>query len=224
MRSWENRSDTVVVDEPFYAHYLIETGIDHPGREEVIGDQENDWRVVAETMATGDCGAAIQYQKHMAHHLLPGMAGEWLLKLRNILLVRDPEAMLMSLCRVLPTVTVFDTGLRQQVELARWLAEELGEQPGVIDSRVILEDPATGLAALCAAVGVGMDDDMLAWPAGPRDTDGIWAKYWYDSVEASTGFEPYRPPSGRIDPGLRSVLSECLDLHAELLSLCRPII
>ncbi|NCW57866.1 MAG: HAD family hydrolase, partial [Gammaproteobacteria bacterium] len=26
MRSFGNRSDTVVVDEPFYAHYLLATG------------------------------------------------------------------------------------------------------------------------------------------------------------------------------------------------------
>jgi hypothetical protein len=34
---------------------------------------------------------------------------------------------------------------------------------------------------------------MLQWPTGPRASDGVWAKYWYDAVWASTGFEPYRP-------------------------------
>ena len=37
---------------------------------------------------------------------------------------------------------------------------------------------------------------MLAWPAGPRDTDGVWAPHWYAGVEASTGFAPYSPGSG----------------------------
>ena len=36
MRSWENRSDCSVVDEPFYACYLAETGLDHPCREDII--------------------------------------------------------------------------------------------------------------------------------------------------------------------------------------------
>ena len=36
MRSWENRPDTVVVDEPLYAAFLARTGIDHPGRAEVL--------------------------------------------------------------------------------------------------------------------------------------------------------------------------------------------
>ena len=30
MRSWENRPDCAVVDEPFYAVYLNETGLHHP--------------------------------------------------------------------------------------------------------------------------------------------------------------------------------------------------
>ena len=46
MRAWENRPDTVVVDEPLYAFYLDRTGIDHPGRAEVIASQSTDWRVV----------------------------------------------------------------------------------------------------------------------------------------------------------------------------------
>ena len=36
MRSFENRPDCMVVDEPFYACYLAETGIDHPMKDEVI--------------------------------------------------------------------------------------------------------------------------------------------------------------------------------------------
>src|SRR5881275_1659236 len=44
MRSWGNRPDTVVCDEPLYAHYLLKTGVAHPGADEVIHSQENDWR------------------------------------------------------------------------------------------------------------------------------------------------------------------------------------
>ena len=36
MRSFGSRPDTAVSDEPFYAHYLKATGIDHPGREEIL--------------------------------------------------------------------------------------------------------------------------------------------------------------------------------------------
>ena len=47
MRSFENRADTEVVDEPFYAAYLAATGLDHPMRQEVIDAGETDPRRVA---------------------------------------------------------------------------------------------------------------------------------------------------------------------------------
>ncbi len=52
MRAFENRGDCAVVDEPFYAHYLAHTGLDHPGRREVVANGETDWRRVVD-MLTG---------------------------------------------------------------------------------------------------------------------------------------------------------------------------
>ena len=37
MRAWENRPDTTVTDEPLYAFYLDRTGLDHPGRDPLLG-------------------------------------------------------------------------------------------------------------------------------------------------------------------------------------------
>ena len=53
MRSWENRSDSIVVDEPLYAHYLAATGIDHPGRDEVVAAGDTDWRAVVGRTRSG---------------------------------------------------------------------------------------------------------------------------------------------------------------------------
>ena len=50
MRSWENRGDTAVWDEPFYAYYLDSTGIQHPVDAEVIAAGETDWRRVVERL------------------------------------------------------------------------------------------------------------------------------------------------------------------------------
>ncbi len=46
MRSWENRADTRVVDEPLYGFYLDRTQLDHPGREEVIAAMGAEWQPV----------------------------------------------------------------------------------------------------------------------------------------------------------------------------------
>ena len=63
MRSFENRRDTFVSDEPFYAHYLYETGIDHPPRAKIISSGNTDWNSVADNI-TGPIpeAKAIWYQ------------------------------------------------------------------------------------------------------------------------------------------------------------------
>ena len=98
MRAWENRADTVVVDEPLYAYYLHTTGLDHPGREEILAAQPTDWRTVVRQL-TGDPlpdGATIGYQKHMTHHLLPEVDPDAFDGLRHAFLVRDPPRLLAS--------------------------------------------------------------------------------------------------------------------------------
>ena len=217
MRSWEARGDTVVVDEPFYAHYLATTGAEHPGREEVVEVHETDWRAVVERLVGPvPGGKRIFYQKHMAHHLLPGMEGRWLERLSHAFLIRDPREMLTSLIRVTPDPSLADTGLPQQVRLFRRVQSRTGQTPPVIDARDVLEDPPGILERLCAALGVPYTDRMLTWEPGRRDTDGIWAKHWYGSVERSTGFEPRRPKPDRVPDRLSGVLSACRERYDEL--------
>ena len=102
MRSWGNRPDTAVVDEPLYAYYLDRTGLDHPGRDEVIASQPTDWRVVLAELASGPLpgGAVICYQKHMTHHLLPEVDRAALAPFRHAFLIRDPREVLASYARV----------------------------------------------------------------------------------------------------------------------------
>lgn len=223
MRSWGNRADTFVCDEPLYAHYLRETGLDHPGASEVIRQHNPDWRaVVAELVGPVPGGKAIFYQKHMAHHLLPSIDRAWLDHLTHAFLIRDPREMLTSLAKVLHEPRLEDTGLPQQVEIFERVQETTGRTPPVIDAKDVLENPRGVLSALCEALDVPFDEAMLGWPAGPRDTDGVWAKYWYENVERSTGFQPYRPKPDRVPESLADVLDraeECyLKLHHHVIS------
>lgn len=218
MRSWGSRADTAVVDEPLYAFYLDRTGLDHPGRGDVLAAQPTDWRAVAATLTgpvPGD--RPLWYQKHMAHHLLPEVGRDWLLLLRHAFLLRDPRAMLASLARVLDHVTVESTGLPQQVELFRRTADHLGHPPPVIDAADVLADPEGTLRALCAALGVPFNAAMLRWAPGPRPEDGVWAPHWYASVWRSTGFEaPRREEPAEIPAHLAAVLDTCERLYDEL--------
>ncbi len=217
MRAWENRADTIVIDEPLYAHYLLVTGHNHPGRDEVLAHHETDWRtVVAELLAPLPAGKSIFYQKHMAHHLLPEIKLDWLSQLTHVFLIRDPREMLTSLVKNIPNPTVEETGLPQQVLLFRKIQADTGHVPPVLDSRDVLESPRRLLSALCEVIGIPFDERMLHWPAGPRESDGIWAKHWYASVERSTGFQPYAPKNEPVPDELAELLDECMT-HYETL-------
>jgi Sulfotransferase domain len=212
MRAWENRPDTAVTDEPLYAFYLDRTGLDHPGREQVIASQPTDWRVVLAglTGAALPPGVTIGYAKHMTHHLLPEVDRAALAPLRHAHLIRDPREVLASYARVRTEPTLDDLGLRQQAEIF----ETFGGP--VVDSRDLLTNPERILRALCQALDVPFDAGMLSWPAGPRDSDGVWAPYWYASVHASTGFAAYRPPAGPLPARLEPLARRCLPYFARL--------
>lgn len=217
LRSWGNRPDTFVTDEPLYAHYLTRLRPPHPGIDEVIASQETDWRKVVQWL-TGPIPQARQiwYQKHMSHHFLPGMELDWVDRMANCFLLREPREMLASLIRVLPNPTLFDTGLAQQKQIFEHTRRRTGQIPPVIDARDVLENPRHVLGRLCAALEIPFTEAMLSWPSGRRDTDGVWAKYWYASVEESTGFQPYHPKSAEVPANLESVLAEAEALYREL--------
>jgi hypothetical protein len=213
MRSFENRPDTVVVDEPLYGYYLARTGVNHPGRDEVIASMRADWRVVLTQLTAAPLPAAVSvcYQKHMAHHLLPEIDRAGLAGLSHAFLIRDPRRLLASYAKVRSQPVLADLGLAQQVEIFRAFGGP------VLDSADILRAPQPALQALCDALGIAFDPAMLSWPAGPRATDGVWARYWYDSVWRSTGFGPYREPADDDLPAeLEPLAAQCQPFYEEL--------
>jgi hypothetical protein len=218
MRSWENREDTLVVDEPFYAHYLDYTGLDHPGREEVIAAHERDWRrVVSALLAPVPEGIEILYQKQMSHHLLPHMGREWLGSVTHGFLIRDPRSMLVSLGEKLDDFDLLATGLPQQVEIFDYVVRSTGQVPPVIDAAELLAAPEPMLRALCAALDVEFSPRMLSWPPGPRPTDGAWAKYWYERVERSTSFESQaKEELPELTGRLAAIERQCRPLYEKL--------
>ena len=101
--------------------------------------------------------------------------------------------MLASYAAKREAVTLEDIGFVQQAELFDRVADRAGRAPPVVDAEAVRADPAGVLRRLCAAIGIAFDPAMLAWPAGPRASDGVWAPHWYGAVLASTGFTPPDP-------------------------------
>ncbi|MCP5151741.1 MAG: HAD family hydrolase [Ectothiorhodospiraceae bacterium] len=210
MRSWENRGDTAVWDEPLYAYYLARTGIDHPMAAEVVAAGETDWRRVVERLVGPvPDGQPVFFQKHMTHHLLDEVDRAWLAEVTNCFLIRDPREVIASYWRARASVTAEDVGIPQQADIYRHVERTTGRAPLVVDARDVLENPRGMLSALCGALGVPFTERMLSWPPGPRASDGVWAAHWYASVRASSGFAPYVPKVDTLPPELAPLAAAC---------------
>ena len=217
MRAFENRSDCVVWDEPLYGYYLHTTGIEHPGADAVIAAQGTDSdAIIARCIGPIADGKTLFYQKHMTLHLLPQLERGWLSELENCFLIREPEAVIASYAAVRSEATLADIGFVQQAELFDEVKRITGKTPVVIDSREFLLNPRAMLEALCERLQIDFVDDMLHWPAGPRDSDGVWARYWYDSVWKSTGFAPYREKSYELDSKAREIARQARPYYENL--------
>lgn len=217
MRSFENRPDCAVVDEPFYAAYLRKTGLDHPMREDVLGSQSDDPEEVVDDLFRKQPGnVKVHYQKHMTQHMLPNIDLTWLDKVTNCFLIRSPDEIIASYLLKRGEVDRADLGLKRQFEIFTLIKERTGKVPPVLEAREVLKDPEGNLRRLCRSIEISFSDEMLAWPAGKRESDGVWAKHWYGAVEKSTGFEPWKERQITLPPELSDLAKECRRYYDQL--------
>jgi hypothetical protein len=221
MRAFENRPDTVVWDEPFYAAELAATGRDHPMREEVIAagepDPENVIARLLGPLANSDKPAAcVFYQKHMTHHMIAAFRRDWIAHVTNAFLIRAPEQVLASYTRKWADVSIEEIGFPQQLDIFESVADRLGRAPPVLEADDVLSNPRGMLGALCAACGIPFSERMLSWPAGPRKSDGVWAPVWYDRVLKSTGFTPPEPRPVALPPELQRIAETARPIYERL--------
>lgn len=189
MRSFGSRSDCTVWDEPFYAAYLVRTGIAHPMAAQVTQAYETDPAVIAER-CLAKVDAPVFYQKHMTHHMIDDFQRAWITGVENVFLIREPARVVASYHAKRELPAFDDLGFRQQNELFDQVTQAHGQTPIVIDAADISRDPQGMLTKLCQKLGIAFDPAMLSWAAGPRPEDGLWGQHWYNAVWQSTGFAP----------------------------------
>jgi Sulfotransferase domain len=214
MRSWGNRDDTAVVDEPLYAHYLFHSKKEHPGAAEVIAAGPTDWREgVAQLTGPIPGGKSIYFQKHMTHHLLPQIDRAWLGQVTNVFLIRHPRDVITSFIKIVPRPALEDVGFVQQADIFTWVRNHTGTIPPVVDAKEVLDNPRRTLGRLCDVLGVQFQEAMLSWAPGLRPTDGVWAPHWYKEVETTTGFKPYTPKPDQVPATLDGLYRRCLECY-----------
>jgi hypothetical protein len=214
MRSFSSRSDTFVTDEPFYACYLQRTGLQHPGREEILQSCKRDYHSIINDITSPPVpsGKKVWYQKHMAHHLEHDDSLAWTKDLINCLLIRTPAEVISSFSKKNELTDVNELGYLQQIQLYRYHNNKLP----VVDAQDILRNPSGILSNLCARCGIPYEKGMLSWAAGSHPADGIWGKYWYDQLWSSTGFKPYVQKKVTVSSALAAMVDQCMPLYEEL--------
>ena len=216
MRSWENRSDSQVVDEPFYAYYLQQTQSPHPCFEEVLASQSDDYNTVVAKLTQGDLRVSIEYQKHMTHHMLPGIDLAWTKTLQHCFLIRSPAQVVNSYSNSRGVCSVEDIGIKRQFQLYQVISDLTKQDIPIIDSNDVLQNPQGMLKGLCEKLGIAFSTKMLSWPKGRRASDGVWATHWYKSVEDSTGFAPFSAKEFGLNEQQQAVVDQVQPYYQQL--------
>lgn len=219
MYAFGNRGDCAVVDEPFYAAYLALTGLQHPMRAEILESQSQDAAEVAQALL-GPVPAAKPhfYQKHMTQHMIEGVPRDWMREVTNVFLIRHPARVIASYAAKRENPVLDDIGFRQQAELIE-LCRSWGQDPVVVDSHDIREDPEAKLDQLCDALGLPFSPKMLSWPQGGHPEDGVWAPIWYGAVWNSSGFAGAEAPLPEVPDNLRPVLEAAMPYYEAMKTL-----
>ncbi len=208
--AFNQRVDTIAVDEPLYGHYLQHSGARHPHADELVNALDCDGPRVLRNVVLGPCDKPVLFLKMMAHHL-PGLDDAFLDQTTGVILTREPREVLATLSIQIPQATMADAGYDQQVRLLR----RYPDMP-VLDAKELLRDPAYVLSELCRRINIGFDPAMLSWPAGVKTCDGPWAPDWYHNVHRSTGFAPYKPSVKVMPQSLEPLLAQCQPLYQTL--------
>ena len=186
LRSFSNRDDTVVYDEPFYSYYLKETNLNHPMKDEIIDFYPTKENEVIKSILENKNG--IYYQKHMTHHILDKTNIEWLKKGTNCFLIRHPSKVINSYIKKNTLQSITDIGFDQMFRLFKYVNKNISKEIIVINSDTLLEDPELYLKKLCQNLNIDFSTKMLKWPKGKTNDFGIWYKHWYHDIINSTEF------------------------------------
>ena len=215
LRSFENRKDTNVWDEPFYAYYLNETKMKHPLAKEIINKYETNVNKIINLVTKKQTKGEIFYQKHMTHHILEYTPIDWIKSGHNCFLIREPKEVIHSYLKNNVLNNATDIGFPNQKKIFK-LIKKINNNPIVINARDLSNDPKKVLNILCKKLNISFSNKMLNWPIGKRDSDGIWEKIWYQNVQSSTNFQKYKKEKIDIPIKYQDICAECKEIFDEL--------
>jgi hypothetical protein len=158
----------------------------------------------------------IWYQKLMTHHWVNNQPLDWTINTINCFLIRNPEQVILSYLKIYKNVTPELIGLPQQIHIFNYIIEQTNKIPIVISSEDILKNPKLMLQKLCNLLDVPFLEQMLSWPTGKRNSDGIWGKHWYKNVVETSSFSRSSEKDDKLPKQFSSLLDECNTYYKQI--------
>lgn len=211
MYSFAQRKDCMVLDEPFYGHYLNRNKLDfkHPSEKEILSTMDLNEGNIIEKINILALNKTV-FIKGMAHHYIN--ESSFILDWKNIILIRHPKKIISSFSKVISNPSINDIGIKKASELFLFLKEK-NKTPIVIDSDELMLNPKKYLKKLCKLLNIPFSKDMLHWKKGGISEDGIWAKHWYANVHNTTGFQIQEKKEIELLENLQPLLEEALPYY-----------
>tara|TARA_B100000029_G_scaffold178607_2_gene175993 strand:+ start:424 stop:1146 length:723 start_codon:yes stop_codon:yes gene_type:complete len=218
MRSFGNRLDSYISDEPFYPYYLKNSNIKHPMKKRIISKGNTNMKMLVNYI-TGPIPEkkSIWYQKHMAQHNILGFDLKWTYKIKNCFLIRNPNDVILSYSKKNCLNSYLQLGYQHQLNLINDLKKKNIEY-WIIDADDLVSKPKHILQLLCKKLKIGFDKKMLWWEKGPKPYDGIWSEHWYDDVNQSEYFKPKIKKTSKFPSEYIEIYNLCENIYQQLYS------
>lgn len=225
LRSFEQRHDTTIFDEPFIPAYAKIVDHDNPYRAEIMVAYDCDAGAIAQRLSVPLSKGTLAVQKHITRNILPQFGTSWYPEY-SVFLLRDPRDIVESLYRVRgPHLNPGHVGLDSLRRIFLEISETSDSSPLVIHSDDLADRPRIVLTRICETLPIAFSESMLKWDRGlagsrlgltsiPRAQDD-----WYKSLSNSTGFYGKRP-SAPIPSELLWIADDCLPIYHEMMKHC----
>ncbi len=191
MRSFGARQDCAVTDEPFYAAYLVATGLLHPMRDEVVASQPTDWHAVAAALVRAPPQRKrVWYQKYVPLDRLRSRVD------------RSRRQRLISSARLRRSLrrmrsSAMSSRSTRSGSRHRWSCSTARPTGSVARRRGSSRKTCSPIRAECSLRCARPSIFRSIWPCwhgppGRRATDGAWVPVWYHRLSSCRRVLPRR--------------------------------
>ncbi|SHO46674.1 hypothetical protein SAMN02745220_01590 [Desulfopila aestuarii DSM 18488] len=181
------RGDFNILHEPFSYLYYVKGEDATIGQQYVDPDHPTDYQGIREHILQAGAEKPVFFKDMCAHcHTQLAEDKNFLARLTNTFLIRDPAKTIASFYAMNPKVTADEIGLEQLAQIFQAVAAQNGEPPIVVDAEDLEDNPNETINAYCQRLGIPFIPEAMTWEATHKKEWDIW-KDWHRDAAQSTG-------------------------------------